>query len=83
MVKIIILTAARTARMGVPAVAAVKATVPPPEMPPLIPPVPPRKPNDPGGKGSPLVLDLGGQGVDLYAMGDYGTSTCGGLARRC
>ena len=37
------------------------------------PPVPPRKPNGPDDKGSPLVLDLGGQGIDLYARGDYGT----------
>ena len=40
---------------------------------PLTPPLPPRKPNGPDDKGSPLVLDLDGNGVDLYAVGDYGT----------
>ncbi len=33
----------------------------------------PKEPNTPGGQGSPLVLDLDGDGIELYAKGDYGT----------
>ncbi len=36
-------------------------------------PNPPTKPNDEGSQGSPLVFDLDGDGVELYAVGDYGT----------
>ncbi|MBS0586839.1 MAG: hypothetical protein JSS37_02540 [Proteobacteria bacterium] len=36
-------------------------------------PKPPQKPNDEGNQGSPLVLDLDGDGVELYAAGAYGT----------
>ena len=37
------------------------------------PPSPPQRPNREDDQGSPLVLDLDGDGVELYAVGDYGT----------